>query len=157
MRDLGWGSVRHYIQSGNLVFTAIGSSATLETELENAVEKRFVPFRFSDYSCGGDWPAYIAGNPFPEASAKEPKFVMLTLSKSPPKSGAVRGIAGTRFEGRASGGGRRSGFTFCRRRRIEVVARGSRTMDWLASHCSKLANRAETSGYGEPTTDTSAA
>ncbi len=90
--ELGWGDVQTYIQSGNLVFTAGGAPAALENELERAIERRF-GFKVSVLvRAAKDWPAYIKGNPFPEASEKEPNAVMLGLSKSPPKADAEKGL-----------------------------------------------------------------
>jgi len=89
---LGWGDVQTYIQSGNLVFTAGATQAALETELERAIERHFgfsVPVIIR---AAADWPAYVRGNPFPEACQKEANKVLLTLSKAPPKAAAVEGL-----------------------------------------------------------------
>lgn len=86
--DLGWTDVRSYIQSGNVVFRARGASERLETSLEEAVAARF-GFDISILvRPATDWPAYVAGNPFAEASAHAPNRVMLALSKAPPKEDA---------------------------------------------------------------------
>lgn len=86
---LGWGDVRTYIQSGNLVFEAAGPAGKLEATLEGAIKEHFglpisVVVRAADA-----WAAYVAGNPFPEASEREPNRVMLALSKAPPAPGAA--------------------------------------------------------------------
>lgn len=89
---LGWGDVQTYIQSGNVVFRADGAAAALEEELERAIERRFgfpVPVMVR---AAADWPGYVEGNPYPEASGAEPNRVMLALSKAPPKEGAVEGL-----------------------------------------------------------------
>lgn len=90
--ELGWGDVQTYIQSGNLVFTAGGAPAALETQLERAIERRFGLTVSVIVRAAKDWPAYVEENPFPEASEKEPNAVMLGLSKSPPKAGAEAGL-----------------------------------------------------------------
>jgi uncharacterized protein (DUF1697 family) len=41
---------------------------------------------------GAEWPRYVEGNPYPEASATEPNRVMLALSKAAPKPDAVDGL-----------------------------------------------------------------
>jgi len=87
---LGWSNVQTYIQSGNVVFSAVGTAKTLETELEKAVERRFGVSISAVVRAGADWPAYVKANPFPEASATEPNAVMLLLSKTPPKPDAVK-------------------------------------------------------------------
>ena len=39
--ELGWENVATYIQSGNIVFSAGGKPAALESTVEEAIEKRF--------------------------------------------------------------------------------------------------------------------
>lgn len=90
--ELGWGEVRSYIQSGNLVFEAGAAPARLEAELERAIERRFGLSIPVVVRAAADWPAYVAGNPYPEASEREPNLVMLALSKAPPEPGAVEGL-----------------------------------------------------------------
>lgn len=82
--ELGWGDVESYIQSGNLIFRAVGAPAALEERLEGAIERRFgltIPVLIRT---AASWPSYLSGNPFPEASQREPNLVMLALSKSAP-------------------------------------------------------------------------
>jgi uncharacterized protein (DUF1697 family) len=89
---LGWGGVETYIQSGNVLFSAEAASAELEAELEAAIEQRFgmtIPIIVRSAS---GWPAYVAGNPFPEAAAAEPNRLMLMLSKKPPQSDAAAAL-----------------------------------------------------------------
>lgn len=99
--ELGWVDTRTYIQSGNLVFTAPGTAAGLETVLEHAIEDRFglkLPLIVRSASV---WPAYIEQNPFPDASEETPNRVMLALSKQPPATNAE-----SRLRERASEGER---------------------------------------------------
>lgn len=87
--SLGWDGVQSYIQSGNLVFRASASQASLETELERAIERQLgltIPVIVRHTA---QWSAYIQGNPFPEASLQEPNRVLLALSKLPPKADAA--------------------------------------------------------------------
>jgi uncharacterized protein (DUF1697 family) len=89
---LGWNSVQSYIQSGNLVFTADGTPAALETQLETAIKKQFdfaIPVIVRSAS---EWPGYILGNPFPETSKNEPNAVMLILPKSAPNPDAAKAL-----------------------------------------------------------------
>ena len=86
---LGWTNVQTYIQSGNLVFSASGKPATLETQLQRAIESHFglsIPIIIRS---AADWPAYIKSNPFLAACKKEPHAVMLCLSRLRPKSDAA--------------------------------------------------------------------
>jgi uncharacterized protein (DUF1697 family) len=86
---LGWSDVQSYIQSGNLVFKANDTPSTLEDELERAIERKFGLVISIIVRSAKDWPAYLKGNPFPEASQNEPNAVMMALSKAKPKSDAV--------------------------------------------------------------------
>lgn len=98
---LGWGDVQTYIQSGNLLFRAGAEAARLEADLERAIERRFGPAIPVLVRAAAEWPDYVAGNPFPEASRSEPNLVMLALSKAPPERDAVE-----RLTERAAGGER---------------------------------------------------
>ncbi|HZJ01378.1 MAG TPA: DUF1697 domain-containing protein [Gemmatimonadaceae bacterium] len=88
----GMTEVETYIQSGNLVVSAAGSTQEIEKQLETLIEKKFklsIPVIVRRAS---EWPAYITGNPFPEASATAPNAVMLALSKKKPNAGALAGL-----------------------------------------------------------------
>jgi len=101
--ELGWKNVQTYIQSGNLVFSASGKPASLEKQLQQAIEDRFglsIPVIVRQ---AADWPAYVKGNPFASACKKEPHLVAMYLSKAAPKADAVkalleRAMAGERIE-----------------------------------------------------------
>lgn len=90
--EIGWANVQTYIQSGNLVFSTSGRPAALEVELQHAIERRFgfsIPIIIR---AAEDWPTYIKTNPFLKACEKEPHLVMLCLSKTSPKTDAVKGL-----------------------------------------------------------------
>jgi uncharacterized protein (DUF1697 family) len=99
---LGWADVQSYIQSGNVIFRADAAPAALEAELERAIVGHFgltIPVIVRDAAA---WPGYVAGNPFPDESAREPNLVMLTLAKAPPKADAAerlreRAVSGERI------------------------------------------------------------
>ncbi len=97
--DLGWGGVATYIQSGNLIFEAEGERSALESGLERAIERRFGLTIAVMVRSAAEWPAYVAGNPFPGATEREPKTVMLGLCKEPPKPGAVEELRGRAADG----------------------------------------------------------
>lgn len=99
--ELGWRDVQTYIQSGNLLFGADAPAAQLEAELEQAITRRFELSIPVIVRAAAGWPAYVRGNPFPKASEREPNLVMLTLSKAPPRPGALEGL-----RERAAGGER---------------------------------------------------
>jgi uncharacterized protein (DUF1697 family) len=89
---LGWEGVQTYIQSGNVVFRARTPRATLEQALERAIARRFDLAIPVIVRAARDWPALLAGNPFPEAARKEPNAVMVALSRRPPPDRAAAGV-----------------------------------------------------------------
>lgn len=87
--DLGWSDVATYIQSGNVVFAGKSTAKTHEAELEQAIERGFglsIPVLVR---AAKDWPAYVGGNPFPQAAEAEPNRLMLCLSQRPPNDNAA--------------------------------------------------------------------
>src|SRR5690625_2654452 len=74
-RELGWQNIQTYIQSGNIIFSADGAPTQLEADLEQAIVAHFgfsVPVIIrSNYQ----WATYATSNPFPEASAHDPRHV----------------------------------------------------------------------------------
>ncbi|HEX5581263.1 MAG TPA: DUF1697 domain-containing protein [Gemmatimonadaceae bacterium] len=99
--ELGWRDVASYIQSGNLIFRSHDAPAELERMLERAIERRFGLVIPVVARSAAEWPAYVSGNPFPEASEREPNLVMLALSRSPPAPDAA-----SRLQARAADGER---------------------------------------------------
>ncbi|MSU35284.1 MAG: DUF1697 domain-containing protein [Pedosphaera sp.] len=90
--ELGCSPVQSYIQSGNLVFSTSAKPTDIEGQLERAIERRFQLMIPVIVRAGAEWPAYVAGNPFPDASSAEPNLVMLGLAKSSPKPEAVSAL-----------------------------------------------------------------
>jgi uncharacterized protein (DUF1697 family) len=89
---IGWRGVRTYIQSGNVLFEAEGPRTSLESALEEAIERQLGLSIPVVVRAAATWPGYVAANPYPEASRVEPNLVMLALSKAPPAPGAVDGL-----------------------------------------------------------------
>lgn len=85
---LGWGAVRTYIQSGNVVFEAEAQAAELETALERAIAARFGWSRPAIVRSAGQWANYARETPFPEAERDAPNRLMLCLAKQPLRAGA---------------------------------------------------------------------
>ena len=90
--EIGWDEVATYIQSGNVVFSASESAATLEQALEQAIAARFAMEVPVIVRSAAEWRGYAPANPFPEAAEKEPNRLMLLLSKKPPAGGAEEAI-----------------------------------------------------------------
>jgi uncharacterized protein (DUF1697 family) len=86
--EIGWEDVSTYIQSGNVIFTASGTPAALEKQLEEAIAKRFSMDVPVIVRSAAGWRASTRGNPFAAAAEKEPNRLMLLLSKKPPRAGA---------------------------------------------------------------------
>lgn len=80
--EMGAKEVATYVASGNLVFSAPGTTADWEAQLEQRIGERFgFPVTVVVRSAA-DWPDYINGNPFPEALEAEPHRVMMFLAKT---------------------------------------------------------------------------
>ena len=87
--EAGCEGVSTYIQSGNVVFTSNMTSQALEKGLEKAIEQAFdftVPVIVRTAS---SWQRYVTGNPFPSEAKREANWVLLCLSKHPPKATAA--------------------------------------------------------------------
>jgi uncharacterized protein (DUF1697 family) len=88
--ELGWSDVETYIQSGNLVFTALGEPEALERRLEEGIRERFgleVPVMIRT---AGQWADCIEANPFLKVDRDEPNRLQILVSKSPPDPGAAK-------------------------------------------------------------------
>jgi len=83
MRALGWGGVRTYVQSGNVVFEADAPAGELEAALERAVAARFGFERPVIVRSAAQWRGYAAGSPFPEQEREAPNRLLLGVAKAP--------------------------------------------------------------------------
>lgn len=90
--ELGWEKPETYIQSGNLVFEAPGSRATLEAALEDGIKQRFALDIPVVVRSAADWPNYVKANPFTEVAEAEPNRLMLLLSKQSPKPDSAKAL-----------------------------------------------------------------
>lgn len=90
---LGWANVATCLQSGNVVFTANGDTATAERQLEAAIELHFgfaVPVIVRS---GAAWLRAAARCPFAAAAVERPNLVHLGFSKLRPAAGAAKALA----------------------------------------------------------------
>lgn len=90
--DGGCRDVRTYIQSGNVVFTSNLAPTTIESRLEQALQRQVgfsVPVIVRPAS---SWNRYIRGNPFSAEAEAEGNRVLLSLSKRPPKATAATAL-----------------------------------------------------------------
>ncbi len=90
--DLGWLDVQTYINSGNVIFRADALAAELEAALETALVSSLGLAIAVVVRPAAVWPAYLAGNPFPNESEREPNLVMLALAKAPPRPDALAAL-----------------------------------------------------------------
>ena len=87
--EIGLADVRTYIQSGNVVFRSDAGRPELERKLEDAIRETWgLPVSVLVRS-GADWARLQTSNPFPQETKREPKLVMLAVSKEPPASDAA--------------------------------------------------------------------
>jgi uncharacterized protein (DUF1697 family) len=86
--ELGWEDVATYIQSGNIVFTAGGTPAGAEAELEGLIRKHFGYEAPAIVRTKAQWAHYPPGNPFPDEARDRPNWLLMLLSKQPPAAGA---------------------------------------------------------------------
>lgn len=77
----GFGNVRTYLNSGNVVLDGAGTAASVEAKVEALLAKHFQVEVPVIVRTAAQWPKYVAANPFPKAQAK---FLHLGLSKSKP-------------------------------------------------------------------------
>lgn len=93
--ELGFGSVRTYIASGNVVFTSRNS----ETAIKSALEKRLAVYAGKPVGVAvrsaAEMAKVLANNPFPKAAPK--RTVAIFLDDKPPKD-ALAGIRGQKDE-----------------------------------------------------------
>jgi uncharacterized protein (DUF1697 family) len=81
LAELGYGSVRTHLNSGNAVFTAEGTAEEVAAELEKALERRFgfqVPCLVRDAAY---LRAVVEANPFPEGSFNGSRLHVVFLSE----------------------------------------------------------------------------
>jgi uncharacterized protein (DUF1697 family) len=82
--EAGLSEVRHYINSGNLVFDAGGMKADrVAVLLEREIAGRFGFHVDVVVRTASQWKAYAKGSPFPGAERSRPEFLQLGLSRLP--------------------------------------------------------------------------
>jgi len=90
--QLGHASVRNYVQSGNIAFTAKGAATSIARRLATAFEAEF------DFASrvivveAGCWHALVAANPFAKPAAADPKTVHLALCDGNPDEAGLTAL-----------------------------------------------------------------
>jgi uncharacterized protein (DUF1697 family) len=81
---LGHEDAKSYVQSGNVIFRAVGSDKSLETAIAAAFEKEFgFPAKVMVRNAG-DWKKIVSGNPYAKEAAADPKKVHVEICHSAP-------------------------------------------------------------------------
>jgi len=80
---LGFANVRTYIQSGNVVFTAKGTTAAVKRTLEDALEKRLKKRHLAMVRSLAELEAIDKANPYQKAEGN--RVYVLFLDDAPPK------------------------------------------------------------------------
>lgn len=91
--ELGFERPETYIQSGNLIFSAKGSDASLAARLEKAIEERFGLAVPAVVRKASEWRAYIDANPFACEKDVLPKMLHLLLAATPLPADAADKLA----------------------------------------------------------------
>ncbi len=89
---LGWRNVATYIQSGNLVFDADCSPAEAEAAIEGLIRDRHGYEAPAIVRTRAEWAHYPDSNPFPDVARETPGYLLMLLSKQPPKADAAEVI-----------------------------------------------------------------
>ena len=88
--ELGLAEPRTVAATGNLVFAAKERAVPeLERDLESAFIRRFGRHVDIIARSGADWLRLIAGNPFPEQSARDAGHVIVRVNRRPARDGLV--------------------------------------------------------------------
>lgn len=87
--ELGWENVATYIQSGNLLFDAGCRPAEAEAALEALIANHHGYAAPAIVRTRAQWATYPSGNPFPDVARDTPGYLLMLLSKQPPKADAA--------------------------------------------------------------------
>lgn len=87
---MGLKNPRTLAASGNLVVESGGATATLEREIEAAMETAFGLKVAAMVRTPEQWAELIAANPFPEEAASHPAKVLAMVMKAGIRAGAVQ-------------------------------------------------------------------
>ena len=89
---LGWENVATHIQSGNLVFDAPCGPAEAETAIEALIREHYGYEAPAIVRTRAQWAHYPDSNPFPDVAREMPGYLLMLLSKQPPRADAATAI-----------------------------------------------------------------
>lgn len=87
--DAGFGDVRTYINSGNVVFQGPGTATQAARKVETLLAKSFQVEVPVIVRTAADWARYVAGPAFPDAA---PKALHLGFAGRKPQAGCVQAL-----------------------------------------------------------------
>lgn len=90
--DMGLDDPRTLLQSGNLVFSAKGKAAELETRLEAETEKRLGVKTSYLIRTAKEWDALIDANPFAQEAKSDPSHMVAMPMKEAPAAAALTAL-----------------------------------------------------------------
>ncbi|MCD2324023.1 DUF1697 domain-containing protein [Sphingomonas sp. IC-56] len=85
--EVGFGDVRTYVASGNVVLASEHTCDVIESTLEQVIEQRFGFAVDVVARSAAQWTGYLNSNPFVAEGAREPNLVMLCIGKQPAMEG----------------------------------------------------------------------
>jgi uncharacterized protein (DUF1697 family) len=89
---LGFEDPRSLLQSGNLIFRALGDAHAIEAELEREMRSRLGLATDVIVRSAADWASVIAGNPFPADAARDPAHLLVMSLKGEPDAAAFASL-----------------------------------------------------------------
>ncbi len=91
--SLGYGNVRSFLQTGNLVFDGEGErSVEVERRLAKAVSRRLGLETECFVRTSPEWDAVIEANPLAEAAVRDPSHLLVVFLKESPTAPAVKAL-----------------------------------------------------------------
>ena len=99
--EMGLGDPRTLQASGNLVVESDRSAATLETQIEAEMARRFGVAVVAMVRTPDQWAALIAANPFPREAAEHPSKVVAMVMKDGIRPGALEAVLALCHDGEA--------------------------------------------------------
>jgi uncharacterized protein (DUF1697 family) len=84
--SLGHKFVETYLQSGNVVFSAIGSPDSIATKLSTAFQKKFGFTPAILIRTASQWARFVAGNPYKKFSDADPTKVHAAICQGEPSA-----------------------------------------------------------------------